>query len=65
MLVEHFLQVICTEQGIAPKKFDETAIELLKNYPWPGNIRELRTCINIAMIYSASSKIDASDIRFI
>lgn len=34
-------------------------------YDWPGNIRELRTCINIAMIYSASSKIDASDIRFI
>ena len=45
MLVEHFLQVICTEQGIAPKKFDETAIELLKNYPWPGNIRELRNIV--------------------
>ena len=50
LLVEHFLQVICTEQGVAPKKFDETAIELLKSYPWPGNIRELRNIVERLII---------------
>lgn len=62
LLVEHFLQVICTEQGIAPKKFDETAIELLKNYPWPGNIRELRNIVE-RLIILCGNVITADDVN--
>lgn len=62
LLVEHFLQVICTEQGIAPKKFDETAIELLKNYPWPGNIRELRNIVE-RLIILCGTVITADDVN--
>ena len=62
MLVEHFLQVICTEQGIAPKKFDETAIELLKNYPWPVNIRELRNIVE-RLIILCGTVITADDVN--
>lgn len=62
LLVEHFLQVICTEQGIAPKKFDETAIELLKNYPWPGNIRELRNIVE-RLIILCGTIITADDVN--
>ncbi len=62
LLVEHFLQVICTEQGIAPKKFDETAFELLKNYPWPGNIRELRNIVE-RLIILCGTVITADDVN--
>lgn len=62
LLVEHFLQVICTEQGIAPKKFDETAIELLKSYPWPGNIRELRNIVE-RLIILCGTVITADDVN--
>lgn len=62
LLVEHFLQVICTEQGIAPKKFNETAIELLKNYPWPGNIRELRNIVE-RLIILCGTVITADDVN--
>ncbi|MGM9817769.1 MAG: sigma-54-dependent transcriptional regulator [Paludibacteraceae bacterium] len=62
LLVEHFLHVICTEQGIAPKKFDETAIELLKNYPWPGNIRELRNIVE-RLIILCGTVITADDVN--
>ncbi|MBQ7389440.1 MAG: sigma-54-dependent Fis family transcriptional regulator [Paludibacteraceae bacterium] len=62
LLVEHFLQVICTEQGVAPKKFDETAIELLKSYPWPGNIRELRNIVE-RLIILCGTVITADDVN--
>jgi two-component system, NtrC family, response regulator AtoC len=40
--------------------FTPAAAELLAQYPWPGNIRELRNVIERTMILSAQGEIDAS-----
>ncbi len=50
LLVNYFSEIISKEQGIAPKKFTEAAIELLKSYDWTGNIRELRNVIERLLI---------------
>ena len=50
LLVEHFLRTLSKDQGLEPKKFDSKAIESLKNYPWTGNIRELRNVTERLMI---------------
>jgi two-component system response regulator AtoC len=42
--------------------FTPTAAELLKNYPWPGNIRELRNVIERTMILCKETEIDAADL---
>jgi len=42
--------------------FAPAAAELLKNYPWPGNIRELRNVIERTMILCKESEIDAADL---
>ncbi len=55
MLVTHFTELICTEQGIQPKNFEEAAIESLKNRPWPGNIRELRNMVERLIILGDAS----------
>ena len=39
-LIEHFTTKIASEQGNAVKIFSKTAINLLQEYAWPGNIRE-------------------------
>jgi len=39
--------------------FSPAAAELLGQYPWPGNIRELRNVIERTMILTAESEIDA------
>ncbi len=42
--------------------FTPTAAELLKDYPWPGNIRELRNVIERTMILCKETEIDAADL---
>ncbi len=39
--------------------FTPAAAELLKQYPWPGNIRELKNVIERTMILATSGEIDA------
>ena len=39
--------------------FSPAAAELLQNYPWPGNIRELRNVIERTMILAPDGDIDA------
>jgi len=50
LLVEHFVRSLSKDQGLESKKFDSKAIESLKNYPWTGNIRELRNVTERLMI---------------
>jgi len=52
ILIDYFLEKICTENGIVKKGIDQDAIELLINYNWPGNIRELRNVIERLIILS-------------
>ena len=42
LLAEHFLNLICTEQGNAVKSISPEGIKALQQLPWTGNIREFR-----------------------
>jgi two-component system nitrogen regulation response regulator NtrX len=55
LLVTHFCEIICSEQGIQPKQFEESAIESLKMRSWTGNIRELRNMVERLIILGGSS----------
>ncbi|HMG67265.1 MAG TPA: sigma-54 dependent transcriptional regulator [Chitinophagaceae bacterium] len=61
-LVDQFLTDICTEYGIAKKSMDEDALELLENYEWTGNIRELRNVVERLVILSGKT-ISSEDVR--
>lgn len=50
LLIKHFSEKITQEQGIAPKQFSSKAVEILKNYDWTGNIRELRNVVERLII---------------
>ena len=55
LLVTHFCEMICSEQGIQPKSFEESAIESLKTRSWTGNIRELRNMVERLIILGGST----------
>ncbi|KZE76619.1 Fis family transcriptional regulator [Myroides marinus] len=50
LLTNHFLDQIAKEQGTAPKVFSKEVMELLQQYDWTGNIRELRNVIERLII---------------
>jgi two-component system, NtrC family, nitrogen regulation response regulator NtrX len=52
LLCDHFINLICSEQGISPKKIQADAIKALQNYNWTGNIRELRNVVERLIILS-------------
>jgi two-component system, NtrC family, nitrogen regulation response regulator NtrX len=55
LLVKHFCELICSEQGIQPKSFEEDAIEALKLHTWTGNIRELRNVVERLIILGGAT----------
>jgi DNA-binding NtrC family response regulator len=50
LLTEHFINQIASKDGMPLKKIDSEAYDLLKQYSWSGNIRELRNVIERLMI---------------
>lgn len=62
LLVNHFIQQICAEQGWKAKSINDDAIKALQHHDWPGNIRELRNVIERLIILSADT-ITAEDVN--
>lgn len=61
-LIEHFAKQIAAEQGNAVKKFSIDAVNLLKEYDWTGNIRELRNVVE-RLIILGGNEISESDVK--
>ena len=55
LLINHFCELICNEQGIQLKKFDAAAVEFLQQRSWTGNIRELRNVVERLIILGGRS----------
>ena len=62
LLVSHFAEQICSEQGIAVKAFAPDAIKALQAKEWTGNIRQLRNVVE-RLIILAGAKITAADVE--
>lgn len=62
LLVNHFINLICNEQGWKNKSIHEDAIQALQQHHWPGNIRELRNVIERLIILSGDT-ITAEDVK--
>ena len=61
-LARHFLARFAAETGRAVHDFTPAALEALLGYRWPGNIRELRNCIERAVVLSNHDTIDTHDL---
>jgi len=61
ILVDYFSENLASDQGVDPKPFSEDALQKLMDYPWTGNVRELRNVVERLMILG-SNPITARDI---
>ena len=67
VLAQRFLNRYCAAQGMPldSKVFSREAIDLLMNYQWPGNIRELESTVSRAALSAPGRSIRATDIEFL
>ena len=54
-LIEFFRHQVSEEIGKKITRVEPAAVEILKNYSWPGNIRELQSVIRQAIVQSSGS----------
>jgi Nif-specific regulatory protein len=59
LLVDYFLKIECREQGLLLKNIAPKMIDKLKDYDWPGNIKELRQMVSRAVLYNPKSHVIA------
>lgn len=57
MLVDYFLKVECKKQGLLLKTFAPKLLDKLKKYDWPGNVKELRLCVERAVLYNPKAHV--------
>jgi len=62
LLTQNFIDEICNDYGMPPKKISEAALDALKALPWTGNIRELRNMVERLIILSDKTITD-NDVR--
>ncbi len=61
-LVEHFVLQVSAQNSWKPVAFAHEAIDALKEYAWPGNIRELRNVVE-RLLLLAGEEVTADDVR--
>jgi DNA-binding NtrC family response regulator len=61
-LVDHFVRQVCAQNGWKPIPFTDAAIDALKHYAWPGNIRELRNVVE-RLLLLAGARVDGEDVE--
>ena len=63
VLVEHFAGQLAKQNNWKPVSFSLPAIEALQQYPWPGNIRELRNAIERLMLLATGDQVDVDAVK--
>src|SRR5204862_8306315 len=65
VLAQRFLARYCAAQGLPldNKNFSREALDLLVEYQWPGNIRELESTVSRAALSAPGRSIRATDIE--
>jgi DNA-binding NtrC family response regulator len=62
-LVAHFSRQVAAQNGWKEKIFAKDAIAELREYAWPGNIRELRNVVERLVLLAVEDEVTVADVR--
>ena len=63
-LSNHFIRAFARENDLPELKLSSGAVKKLLSYPYPGNVRELKAIIELAMVMTDGDVIEAGNIVF-
>jgi PAS domain S-box-containing protein len=58
LLIHHVLRKLSAARALPPPTISEKAMQVLLNYPYPGNVREMENILEHAMILSRNDPIE-------
>ena len=62
LLAEHMVVAYSRELKMPNKRFSKGAIDAIRKYDWPGNIREMQNSVKRAIVLAAGNSIKAEDL---
>ena len=62
MLTRHFLQQSAQQLGVEAKRISDSAIELLQNFTFPGNVRQLENICHWLTVMAPAQAIEPKDL---
>ena len=62
MLTQHFLQQSAQQLGVEAKRISDSAIELLQNFAFPGNVRQLENICHWLTVMAPAQAIEPKDL---
>jgi len=63
-IAQSLLNRICSDMARAPAQLSPKALERLRSYYWPGNIRELRNVLERALLFTDRTLLEPGDLAF-
>jgi len=64
IIAKFFLKEFCKENAINELKFSKQTQDKLLNYSYPGNVRELKSIVDLGAVLADGVEIEAVDIKF-
>lgn len=61
LLVRHFADKSCKDNGLPSVDFTKAALEFLSRLPYPGNVRELKNLVERVLLVSGKDTLDVDD----
>jgi two-component system nitrogen regulation response regulator NtrX len=61
-LVDHFTRLFCERDHRKPRRFAQSALDVLAARSWPGNVRELKNLVERVLIMTDTDPVHAKDL---
>lgn len=63
-LVTHFMQGFLQQEGLQARHFSDEVINHLRQYSWPGNLRELKNLIQRLLILGSGPEVLIEEVKY-
>jgi DNA-binding NtrC family response regulator len=63
LVSKHFIDSFCKENNLPPVTISKETQQKLLKHPFPGNIRELKSCIELAVVMCNGTQIEEGDLQ--
>lgn len=62
LLSKFFIDGFCKDNGLSPKRLSDASKMKLLKYHWPGNIRELKSVVELGVVMASGDEIQPADL---